>query len=38
MTPRDLRKIYTIGNSCRDALPCPNMAPKLPQYGYPADG
>ena len=34
MTPRDLRKIYTIGNSCRDALPCANMAPKLPQYFY----
>ena len=29
MTPRDLRNIHTTGNSCRDALPCANMALKL---------
>ena len=34
MTPRDLRNIHTTGNSCRDALPCVNMALKLPQYFY----
>ena len=34
MTPRDLRNIHTTGNSCRDALPCANMALKLPQYFY----
>ena len=34
MTPRNLRNIHTIGNSCRDALPCSNMALKLPQYFY----
>ena len=34
MTPRDLRNIHTTGNSCRDALPCTNMALKLPQYFY----
>ena len=33
MTPRDLRNIHTTGNSRRDALPCANMALKLPQYG-----
>ena len=33
MTPRDLRNTHTT-NSCRDALPCANMAPKLPQYFY----
>ena len=30
MTPRDLRNIQTTGNSCRDALPYANIAPKLP--------
>ena len=34
MTPRDLRNIYTTRNSCRDALPCTNMALKLPRYFY----
>ena len=34
MTPRDLSNIHTTGNSCRDALPCANMALKLPQYFY----
>ena len=34
MTPRDLRNIHTTENSCRDALPCTNMALKLPQYFY----
>ena len=34
MTPRDLRNIHTTGNSCRDALPCVNMALKLSQYFY----
>ena len=34
MTPRDLRNIHTTGNSCRDALPCTNMALKLPRYIY----
>ena len=34
MTSRDLRNIHTTGNSCRDALPCANMALKLPQYFY----
>ena len=34
MTPRDLRNIHTIRNSCRDALPCMNMALKLPWYCY----
>ena len=34
MTCRDLRNIRTTGNSCRDALPCANMALKLPQYFY----
>ena len=29
MTPRDLRNIHTTGNSCRDALPCANVALKL---------
>ena len=32
MTPSDLRNIHTIGNSCRDALPCAKMSLKLPQY------
>ena len=34
MTPWDLRNIHTTGNSCRDTLPCTNMALKLPQYFY----
>ena len=34
MTPRDLRNIHTTGSSCRDALPCMNMALKLPRYFY----
>ena len=34
MTPKDLRNIHTTGNSCRDALPCANMALKLPRYFY----
>ena len=34
MTPRDLRNIHTTENSCRDALPCTNMALTLPQYFY----
>ena len=32
MALRDLRNIHTNRNSCRDALPCANMALKLPQY------
>ena len=32
MTPRNLRNVHTTGNSCRDALPCANMAQKVPQY------
>ena len=31
---RDLRNIQTTGNNCRNALPCSNMALKLPQYFY----
>ena len=34
MTPRDLRNIHTIGNSCRDTLPCANIALKLTQNFY----
>ena len=34
MTHRDLRKIHTTENSCSDALPCMNMALKLPWYFY----
>ena len=34
MTPRDLRDIHTTGNNFRDALPCANMALKLPRYFY----
>ena len=34
MTPRDPRNIHTTGNSCKDALPCTNMALKLPWYFY----
>ena len=34
MTSRDLRNIHTTRNSCRDALPCANIALKLPQYFY----
>ena len=33
-TPRDLSNTHTTGNSCRDTLPCINMALKLPQYFY----
>ena len=40
MTPRDLRNIHTTGNSCRDALPCANMAlvlgtKDMPSYAHP---
>ena len=34
MTPKDLRSIHTIGNSCRDVLPCAKKALKLPQCFY----
>ena len=34
MTPRDLKNIHTTRNSCRDALPCTNMALKLSQHFY----
>ena len=34
MTPSNIRNIHTTGKSCRDALPCTNMALKLPQYFY----
>ena len=34
MAPRDLRNIHITRNSCRDTLPCTNMALKLPQYFY----
>ena len=34
MTPWDLRNNHTTGNSCKDALPCANMALNLPQYFY----
>ena len=34
MTPRDLRNIHTIGNSCRDALSSANMALKLALYFF----
>ena len=34
MTPRGLRNIHTTVNSCRDALPCANIALKLPWYFY----
>ena len=34
MIPRDLRKIHTTRNSCRDALPSTNITLKLPQYFY----
>ena len=34
MTPRDLRNTHTTRNSCKDALPCANMALKLPRYFY----
>ena len=33
-TYRPLRNIHTTRSSCRDALPCMNMALKLPQYFY----
>ena len=32
MTPRDLRNIHTTRSSCREALPCANMALRLPCY------
>ena len=32
MIPRDLRNIHTTKNSCRDALPCANMALKLARF------
>ena len=32
MTPRDLGNTHNTRNNCRDALPCMNMALKLPQY------
>ena len=34
MTPRDLRNIHTTRNSCRDSVPCANMALELSQYFY----
>ena len=34
MTLMDLINILTTGNSCRDALPCMNMALKLPGTGF----
>ena len=34
MTLTDFRNICTTGNSCRGALPCVNMALKLPWYFY----
>ena len=34
MTPRELRNTHTTRNSCKDALPCANMALKLPRYFY----
>ena len=34
MTRRDLRNVHTTGNRCRDALPCANMALKVPRYFY----
>ena len=34
MTPWDLSIIHITENSCRDALPCANMALKLPEYFY----
>ena len=34
MTLRDLKNIHTTKNGCRDALPCVNMALKLPWYFY----
>ena len=37
MTPRDLRNIHTTGSSCKDALPCANMAKTTPIF-LPADG
>ena len=37
-TMLEIRKSkYITGNSCRDPLPCTNMALKLPQYFLPAD-
>ena len=34
MTIRDLINMYTTRNTCRNALPCANMALKLPWYFY----
>ena len=34
MAPKDLRNIHTTGNSCRDTLPCKNIALKLVRYFY----
>ena len=34
MTPRDLRNFHTTGNKCKEALPCSNMALKLPWHFY----
>ena len=34
MTLRDPRNIYTTKNSCKDALPCANMALKLHRHFY----
>ena len=34
MTPRDLSNNRTTVNSCRDALPCADMAQNLPWYFY----
>ena len=34
MAPRDLRNTHSSKNSCKDALPCINVALKLPQYFY----
>ena len=38
MTSRDLRNIYTTGNSCRDALPCAKHGTKTTPVFLPADG
>ena len=34
MTPMDLRNIHTTKSSCRDTLPCTNMALKQPLDFY----
>ena len=38
MTPRGVRNIHTTRKSCRDALPCMNMAPKTTPVFLPTDG